>query len=184
MRSVSRAPAPTKVSIAPSEARFKANTTRRSPDAPHHAASGQTGELYCTSCGAVHHRKHWTLDPDVVKQVRADPRAVATRCPGCEQAANKVYDGEVVLEGAFVSRHAQEIIGLIHHVEREMRTASNPLARLGELHWEGDRLTAYTVTPHLAERLGKAVRKAYQGKLLLQHPERERFVRVHWARED
>lgn len=184
MRSISRGPAPTKVTIAPSEARHRANTTKRSANDPHHAPSGVAGELYCTTCGAVHHHKRWTLDAETVSRVRADPSAEATRCPGCEQVANRQFDGEVILESPFLATHGQDIMRLMQHVEQEVRERSNPLARIGEIHWEGEKLTAYTVSPHLADRLGKAVQKAYRGELKTQHADRSRFQRVKWHRED
>ncbi|MGQ9921977.1 MAG: BCAM0308 family protein, partial [Desulfobacca sp.] len=63
------------------------------------------------------------------------------------------------------------------------RAQKSPLDRLIQLLWEGNnRLIVETTTEKLAQRLGKAVYRAYKGDLDFRWSHMNKFVRVYWSR--
>ncbi|MDB5096461.1 MAG: uncharacterized protein JWM80_882 [Cyanobacteria bacterium RYN_339] len=141
------------------------------------------GVVYCAGCHAIGEHKRWALDENRYKALAMDPAIQTVQCPGCERAARQEYDGEVTLTSPLIPRNEEAVLGLIYNTERHIRE-NNPIARIASLTLEGDTIRILTITPFLAERIGKELHKAYDGTLKLSHPEREEFVRVTWIREE
>lgn len=170
----------------PSQADRHAESRQFRPDTPHHEGpqpGGEAGQAVCVRCHAVRHQKHWHLDEQAATALLAQGEVEQVICPGCLKVEREEFDGQVVLSGAFVEAHQDEIIGLIRNTEALLR-ANNPMARVASVTATADRLEVLTISPFLAERIGKEVRKAYDGKLQIQHADREAFIRVTWLRED
>ncbi len=92
------------------------------------------------------------------------------------------YEGVLTLEGEFLARHKDEIVTLINR-EAEKVSQKNPLDRVIQMVPEGnDRLIVETTTEKLAQRLGKAVYRAYKGSLDFRWSHMNKFVRVYWSR--
>jgi hypothetical protein len=171
----------TKISPPPTDARHHPNTFHGQPKIPH-ATPGYEGVVYCGTCHAIWYHKHWTLDEARYKALSLDPAIKAVTCPGCEAVERGEYDGEVTLRSPLIPRNEESVLGLIYNTERHIRS-HNPIARIASLKVEGDTIHVLTISTFLAERIGKELKKAYDGQLELNHPEREEFIRVTWYRE-
>ncbi len=173
-------------STTPSQADTHKETTQFRPDTPHHEGpqpDGAAGPAVCVRCHAIRHHKHWHLDEKAAKALIAKGDVEQLVCPGCVKVEREEYDGMVVLKGAFVQAHQDELVGLIRNTEAHIRE-HNPIARVAMVKMADDRLEVLTISPFLAECIGKDVRKAYDGMLEIQHPERKEFIRVTWIRDD
>lgn len=170
----------------PNQADQRPDTQRWREDTPHLEGpqpDGAAGPAVCTRCHAIRHHKHWHLDEKTAVGLIAQGDVEQLVCPGCVKVERQEWDGQVVLIGGFVQAHQDEIMGLIRNTESHIRE-HNPIARVGSVTATEDRLEVLTVSPFLAERIGKEVRKAYDGMLEIKHPERQEFIRVTWIRED
>jgi NMD protein affecting ribosome stability and mRNA decay len=147
-----------------------------------HAPGGYTGTVVCPRCHAIWDNKHWHLNEEDYNRLRMDETIEKVVCPGCEKIERGEYDGQVTLRSSLIPENEQAILGLIHNTEDHIRE-HNPLARIASLQVKGDTIEVLTISPFLAERIGKELRKAYHGQLDISHPEREEFVRVTWIRE-
>jgi hypothetical protein len=140
------------------------------------------GSAVCTGCQAIYHDKHWhPAGQDAALNLGLGD-VPETVCPGCLKEGRQEYDGHVAIAGPFIAKHQEEIIGLIRNTEAHVR-AHTPIARIAKLTQAADRIEVMTISSLLAELIGKELKKAYDGKLSVQHPEREDFIRVTWFRE-
>lgn len=173
-------PSPTKVTAAPSDARTHPNTYRGQPNVPH-SPGGYEGKVVCTRCHAIWDHKHWHLDASEFECLQHDPQVGQVVCPSCAQIERGEYDGYVVLKSALIPANQESILGLIYHTEERLRE-TNPLARIAGLTIKGETIEVLTITPFLAERIGKELLKAYDGELEIKHLDRAKFMRVTWDR--
>jgi hypothetical protein len=138
----------------------------------------------CPQCAAVLSSRRWTRARDV-RESRAE-RTVPVReviCPACRKTNARQPEGIVTLEGRFVAAHLQEIENLLRN-EAERAAYVNPLARV--IDWglaKGERLVVSTTTPHLAQRFGHALRKAFGGAVEFTYSHENKLTRVVWRRE-
>lgn len=167
--------------LPPSAAR-KYPATRQWPPHIPHSAHGVPGLAVCTGCHAIWNQKRWHLDESAYDRLIQDASVGRQLCPGCRQLEENRYDGEVFLESPLLLSDADAIANLVAHTEARMR-GNNPFARLAVLETTGQRMHILTITPFLAERIGKEMHKAYGGHLVIEHLERERFTRVFWSRD-
>ncbi len=73
-------------------------------------------------------------------------------------------------------------LDLISNEEERARSA-NPVSRLTAVEDHGDEIKVLTTTPLLAERIGKAFRRIYDGDLDVQYLPWNQFCRVRWHRD-
>jgi NMD protein affecting ribosome stability and mRNA decay len=166
----------------PSAARTQPETRQFPPDVPH-AHAGLHGTAVCERCHAIWHKKRWHLAEAEYATLLGESATTRTICPGCVAVERQEYDGEVRLRSPLIERDQTAILGLVRHTEALLRE-HNPLARIASIEHEPGELHILTISPFLAERIGKELRKAYDGHLLIEHAERERFVRVFWTRDN
>jgi hypothetical protein len=139
----------------------------------------------CEECGAVYADRRWTLagvGRGDIKHATWRP-AQKTVCPACKQKRAGVPGGFVHLSGAFFVGHRGEIEKLLLN-EAGRVTEDNPLARI--INWgreESDCLTVTTTTEHLAQRLGHALEKAYDGETSYDFSHENKLGRVSWRRD-
>jgi len=151
----------------------------------HRPSRAPRGPRVCERCLAVYVNRRWTLG--TTPRARAIRRVAApamTVCPACRMAAEGRFGGEVRLSGAFLAKHAAEIERLLRR-EAERAAEDNPTARI--LRWDRpatDRLTVTTSTEHLAERLGRAVRRAFKGSVRYTFSHENKFAHVVWMRNE
>jgi NMD protein affecting ribosome stability and mRNA decay len=135
----------------------------------------------CPDCHAINRKKRWYLDEvEYVSLARAS--AVRRRCPACRKIADGFPSGVVTLRGGFLRTHRDEILTIVRNEERRAR-GTNPLERIMAIR-EGDgSVEILTTDEKLAQRVGREIRKAYQGTVSYKWSEDANFVRVNWSRE-
>lgn len=139
----------------------------------------------CKICGDVYADRRWTK-PDPERETAKHPHfrpAEEIVCPACKREQDGAPSGYVHLEGAFLAEHGEEIKRLVRN-EAERASEDNPQARIME--WEMDRegrITITTTTEHLAQRLGHAVEKAYDGTIRYDFSHENKLAHVWWQRE-
>jgi hypothetical protein len=131
----------------------------------------------CPGCGASYRAGRWTWKS-------APPVAYEHRCPACEAIATDYPAGVLHVGGDFAAAHRDELIALLRHVEERER-ADHPLKRIMSIEDEGSGFLVKTTDAKLVDALGRALKKAYAGRLV--HPrttaEKPNLVRVHWTRD-
>lgn len=135
----------------------------------------------CTGCHAVYHLKHWRFDEDLYRHSnqRSDVRRIT--CPACQKVADNYAEGTVVLSGDFLGAHHDEIMNLITN-EEERAKGINPLERIVRVTDDGTGVTVTTTNEKLAQRIGRALQKAYQGAVTYRWSEDTKYAHVTWAR--
>jgi hypothetical protein len=131
----------------------------------------------CTECGVVFRDGafEW-LD-------RAPPEnAKKMVCPACRRIDDHYAGGLLLLEGAFLKNHRDEIVNAVRNTEGSEK-ARRPLERIMDMTVGDDKIEVRTTYEHLARRIGEAVHSAYKGDLKLSYSEDEKFIRVHWRRD-
>ena len=128
----------------------------------------------CPTCGAMYRKGRWVWGA-------APSDAHRTECPACRRIAAGYPAGVVRFSGAFARDHADEIGGLVRHVE-EREKKEHALKRIMTVEREADALVVTTTDEHLARGIGEAVRHAYQGELDYRFSEAENVLRVEWKR--
>jgi hypothetical protein len=148
--------------------------TRRAPAEPQ----------VCANCGNVYADRRWTK-PDATRESAKHPHfrpAETTICPACQAIRDARPSGYVHLSGKFLVEHREEIEQLLAN-EAERAEADNPLARI--MGWEedaGEELIVTTTTEHLAQRLGRALEKAFSGKTRYDFSHENKLAHVWWQR--
>ena len=106
-----------------------------------------------------------------------------TLCPACKQQRSGEPRGFVFLDGDFVSAHTEEIEQLLRN-EATRAAEDNPLARTMEFkRGDSHKLTVTTTTEHLAQRLGHALEKAFDGSVHYDFSHENKLARVSWRRD-
>lgn len=138
----------------------------------------------CEKCGAVYSRGRWTTKQETqeaAKPMHFHP-AASTVCPACKQIAAGTVGGYLSVDGRFLSEHRIDIDNLIENeVQRAM--VDNPLSRIIDRKEADGALTIETTTEHLAQRLGHALNKAFDGDVNYQFAGENKVARVRWHRD-
>lgn len=139
----------------------------------------------CEICGDVYADRRWSK-PDAERQEGKHENfrpAVTVVCPACQRQRDGVPSGYLHLDGVFLVKHRDEIERLIRN-EAERASEDNPLARI--MGWDDDekgRLTVTTTTEHLAQRLGHALEKAFDGHTDYDFSHENKLAHVYWQRD-
>lgn len=139
----------------------------------------------CKECGAVYANRRWTTAQNGERNNKYRHRRPehVTLCPACKQASSGEPRGFVYLDGAFFVGHREEIENLIRN-EASRAGADNPMARILHLkERDGHKLTVTTTTEHLAQRLGHALEKAFNGAVSYDFSHENKIARVSWQRD-
>jgi hypothetical protein len=141
---------------------------------PYQAAGKYTEPTRCATCGAVFHRGRW-------QWASAPQDSHMALCPACQRIRDKLPAGELTLEGAFVHAHRVELVRLVRN-EAEHEGKEHPVHRIMQLDEGADRVLVSTTDIHLPQRIGEALKRAYDGRLEVHYGHDEYTVRVHWRR--
>ena len=142
---------------------------------PYHSKRKLPEPTICPSCGVVFRRGRW-----VWASVRPQ-QAQESLCPACRRVRDQVPAGFLVLAGEFFAAHRDEILNLIHNVEkREQRT--HPLKRIMNIEDLGEGTQLTFTDPNLARGIGEAIHNAYGGELDYRYTKQEHVLRVRWER--
>jgi hypothetical protein len=112
----------------------------------------------------------------------ADAPLTVRICTACRQRRSGLPHGYVHIDGEFFPLHRAEIEALLHH-EADDALTDNPLNQV--LGWEDDGtggLLITTASEHLAQRLGHALAKAYDGEVHYGFSHENKLARVWWHR--
>jgi hypothetical protein len=151
----------------------------------HRPAKGAIEPGVCKECGSIYENRRWTAKGQLPRRERFDKAAEAamTICPACRQVREGVVGGYVNLEGNFVGGHWGEIESLIRN-EGTRTLEDNPLSRIMSItQSENGGAKVETTTEHLAQRIGRALEKAYDGEVEYTFSHENKVVRVNWKRD-
>jgi NMD protein affecting ribosome stability and mRNA decay len=140
--------------------------------------------VLCAGCGAVSVRSRWSRSANARRRVAAAGLPIDVRfCPACRRRESGLPRGFVHVDGDFVGPHRDSIVRLLHD-EAARAAEDNPLARV--LDWGDDGtggMIVTTTTEHLAIRLGRALEKAFEGKVLYGFSHQNTLAHVWWHRD-
>jgi len=138
----------------------------------------------CGLCGALYFKRRWIgADSEHGAEENHFRPAKVTTCPACIQIQGGAPSGYVYVKGSFFIAHRDEVESLLRN-EAERAAEDNPLARIMLWKENGDgKLTLSTTTEHLAQRLGHALEKAYDGKVDYDFSHENKLARVTWQRD-
>jgi len=126
----------------------------------------------CPQCGAVFHQGRW--------QWLAKPEgAHAETCPACLRIHDHYPSGFVTLHGSFLRDHHDEVLNLVHNIEKREK-AEHPLKRIMDVEETGGDMVVTTTDIHLARSIGDALHRAYQGNLEYHYNPEQDLLRVEW----
>jgi NMD protein affecting ribosome stability and mRNA decay len=128
----------------------------------------------CENCGLVFCNGRWTW-----KEKPAE--ALTSICPACRRCADNYPAGTIKLSGPFFQDHKEEILNLVHNVEKQEKS-EHPLERIMTI--KGERRTTRITTTgiHIARRIGEALSRAYKGDYSHNYANGEDHVQVFWQR--
>jgi hypothetical protein len=128
----------------------------------------------CPGCSAVFEHGRW-------QWLAAPAGATEHLCPACRRVKESFPAGYVTLSGRFLAEHRDELMHLVRNEEARAKQ-EHPLARIMQIAPQGDETLVTTTDVHLAQRIGEALRHAYQGDLDIQYAKDDYQVRVRWQR--
>jgi hypothetical protein len=136
----------------------------------------------CEGCRAVYMNKRWYSEGDVNEATINTPEAAKIVCPACLKIRDNFPGGIVTLKGEYVLPHKKDLIRLIKNEEERAR-GLNPLERVMSVKENGfGSLVISTTNEKLAQRLGRAVKKAFHGEVKYHWSHDNKLVRVDWER--
>jgi hypothetical protein len=148
--------------------------TRRAPAEP----------ILCAGCGATYVNRRWSRA--ATARLRASGFTGgpidARICPACRRRQSGVPRGFVHVDGEFAAAHRDELLRLLRN-EAARAGEDNPTGQV--IDWAdtgAGGLLVTTTTEHLAVRLGRALEKAYDGKLLFGFSHENKLAHVWWQR--
>lgn len=135
----------------------------------------------CKRCGSVYAAGRWYLK-DQAPEMKSEAPVHQTICPACRKQQDKLPGGVLTLSGTFIARHKDEILNLVRNQSSKAQNV-NPLERIIDLESSDDEITVITTNEKLAQRIGRALHRAYDGEIEYQFGEDTKLARVNWRRE-
>ena len=132
-----------------------------------------TDPTVCPDCGATYIEGRWTWRHGPVES----PREL---CSACQRIRDNYPAGFVTVRGRFAMSHCSEIVRIARNTE-EREKETHPINRIMSVSEGTDTLSILTTEVHLAQAIGKSLRKAFKGDLEIAYE--EDIVRVVWTRE-
>jgi len=128
----------------------------------------------CPRCEASYRDGRWTWKP-------APAGAYEQVCPACERIAQHYPAGVLRIEGRSTRAQRGDWIGLVENVEERERE-EHPLKRVMSIEEEPRAVVVETTDARLAADLGRALHRAYGGRLELPPTtsDVENLARVRW----
>lgn len=148
---------------------------------PYRPKEGQEASI-CTDCNALYQNKRWFFDEKLALRLGGTEKVRQVVCPTCRKIKDQYPEGVLTLSGDFFAERKGEILTLLKN-EAARVSSRNVMDRVIKMTEEGkDKLVVETTTEKLAQRLGRAIYRAYKGELDFRWSEMNRFVRVYWSR--
>jgi NMD protein affecting ribosome stability and mRNA decay len=146
---------------------------------PYAMLKAPKGPAICRKCQAIYAKKRWYFDEVVARKLAASPRTQKLVCPACQKTRDDYPEGLVTLKWSDLRDHEAEIRGLIANVEARA-VSVNPLDRVMKIVRRKNELEVQTTNDRLAQRLGRALVRAYKGRAAYKWAHRDMMVRVTW----
>lgn len=141
--------------------------------------------IVCAGCGAVYTHKRWSHSaPARIRAARAGQPIHVRVCGACRRKQTGVPHGFVHVDGDFVRTHRDDVVKLLQN-EAARAAEDNPLAQIVSWHDSGHShdVLVTTTTEHLAVRLGRALERAYDGRVLYGFSHENKLAHVWWHRD-
>jgi len=135
----------------------------------------------CKRCNAAYQNKRWSFDESLLKKMNEWKGVNKVLCPACQKIKDKFPGGIVTLKGEFLREHKDEIMNLIRN-EEERAMGFNPLERIMGINAVREGMELTTTNEKLAQRIGKSIRRAYQGRVGYKWSRDTKLLRVEWER--
>jgi NMD protein affecting ribosome stability and mRNA decay len=139
------------------------------------------GTAVCKKCHAVFISKRWTLDEKLYSKTIDHKDTTRVVCAACRKVKDQFPGGIVKLKGTFLAGHKNEILNLIKNEEQRAR-GYNPLERIMSINDIKCGIEITTTNEKLAQRIGKSLQKAYQGKVHYKWSDDTKLLRAEWER--
>lgn len=136
----------------------------------------------CSECGSVVIGNRWYLKNQADQHKPSTHDIHYTVCPACKKIHDKAPGGIVHLSGLFLREHKDDILNLVRN-ESDRAMTINPLERIIDIETEDSTLAILTTNERLAQRLGKALNRAYDGNISYKWSTDNKLVRVDWHRD-
>jgi len=135
----------------------------------------------CAQCHALYQGKRGFFDEKLYEQWSGANQVREVVCPTCRKIKDHYPEEILTLNGEFLARHQDEIVGLL---KKEVGQVSerNVQERIMQMGPDGDQLVVETTAEKLAQHLRRTIYKAYKGDLNFRWSEMDKFVRVYWSR--
>ncbi len=136
----------------------------------------------CDGCRAVYMNKRWYARGPAYDTALKNAGNVSVICPACLKIRDDFPGGVVTLKGGYVLPHKMELMKLVKNEEDKAR-GLNPLERVMSVKEDGyGSIVITTTNERLAQRLGRAIRKAFQGAVQYHWSHDNKLARVDWER--
>jgi hypothetical protein len=149
---------------------------------PYVVQAGPEEKRVCTECSAIYIGQRWYLKDQAEKEKLRTENVHLTVCPACRKIHDKAPGGVVHLSGNFIREHKEDIMNLIHN-EGDRAKAVNPLERIMGIEGNDGDFSIMTTNEKLAQRIGRALHKAYSGAVAYKWSGDNKLVRVSWQRD-
>lgn len=130
----------------------------------------------CQTCGAIYRHKRWRRSSVLPVSLNHGKEIL---CPACLKIRGGNSCGVVLLKWDQFSQHRGDLLNLINNVGKRAQ-GMNVLERIIRVQESSSSVEIETTTGTLAQRIGRAVEKAYHGTLSYQWSHDEKLVRVNW----
>ena len=146
---------------------------------PYAMLKAPKGPAICRKCLAIYEDKRWHFDKVEAPKLAASPRTQKLVCPACQKIRDDYPEGIVTLRWSELEDHEAELRGLIANVEARA-VSVNPLDRVMKIARRKKELEVQTTNDRLAQRIGRALVRAYKGEAAYSWAHRDMMVRVKW----
>ena len=151
------------------------------PGDPYMNEKLSSGKVVCPRCYSFYINKRWHKDDKKLNNLLKDKEFKHSLCPACKKTKDKFPQGIVTLKGQFFAEHRDEILRLVANEEKKA-VAFNPLDRIIEIKNNGSQAVISTTSEKLAQRIGKAVKRACNGTIRYSWSVENKMARVRWER--
>ena len=148
-------------------------------DDPYLRKGNYSDPTVCPVCGLLYHKKRWERNEELKDKLLKE--AKRAKCPSCRKIEDHYPMGILTITGGFSLKNKEEIKNIIANTEKK-EIFRNPLDRIMSLKEMKDKMVVETTSENLAIALGKALNRAYKGKLNISFSQDQKLVRVLWER--
>lgn len=121
------------------------------------------------------------MDEDLYSKTIDREGTAKVVCAACRKVKDKFPGGIVKLKGEFLEEHKNEILNLIKYEEQRAK-GFNPLERIMSINDSKSGIEITTTNEKLAQRIGKSLQKAYQGRVYYKWSDDTKLMLAEWER--